>query len=85
MRLRTFPVGGAGRGVRQAQGKIGRKLTELVAKTPLAIRATKLDPGTAAGAFVRNLTAKSNVAQLDILASLTEADIHRLATLEADL
>lgn len=69
--------------------QIGAKLTEkqstLAAATPLAIKVPRLNSGTAAGAFLHGLSAKSNIGQLDLLARLSEEEKQRLATLEADL
>lgn len=69
--------------------QIGTKLTEqqsaIAAQTPLAIKSPQLNAQTAAGAFVHGLSAKSNVAQLELLASLSDEEERRLATLDADL
>jgi len=69
----------------QIKAKLDEQLAALAAKTPLAIKVPQLSADTAAGAFVRNLSANSNVAQLELLAQLSEAEIQRLAALEADL
>lgn len=69
----------------QIKGKLDEKLAALTAKTPLAIKSTTLSADTAAGAYVRALSANSNLAQLAVLAKLTDAEIQRLSTLEADL
>ena len=61
------------------------KLAELSAQTPLSIKNSKLDRDTAAGAYVLDLSARSNVAQLDLLASLSGEENRRLITLETDL
>jgi hypothetical protein len=60
-------------------------LTALDAQTPLALKASKLSSETAAGAFVHNLSAKSNLAQLVLLATLSAEEQQRLSTLETDL
>lgn len=69
--------------------QIGAKLTEkqsaIAAQTPLAIKSPQLSAQTAAGAFVHGLSAKSNASQLDLLASLSDEEQRRLATLDADL
>ncbi|OHV80409.1 hypothetical protein LCM4579_22365 [Ensifer sp. LCM 4579] len=67
------------------KAKLEMQLQEIAEKTPLAIRNSTLDPETAAGAFVRDISAKSNVAQLDLLAKLSDAEVQRLTTLEGDL
>lgn len=69
--------------------QVGAKLTQqqstIAALTPLAIKAPQLSVQTAAGAFVRGLSAKSNVAQLELLAQMSEEEKQRLAMLNADL
>lgn len=67
------------------KSNLDAKLAELSAQTPLSIRNSKLHPATAAGAFVLELSATSNVAQLDLLAKLSDDENHRLITLEGDL
>ena len=57
----------------------------LVAQTPLALKTPTLRDDTAAGAFVIGLSAKSNLAQLDLLATLSPEEKQRLAALEGDL
>lgn len=69
----------------QIKEKLDAQLQVIAAKTPLAIKSPQLSADTAAGVFVRSLSAKSNVAQLELLAKLTDADTHRLSTLETDL
>lgn len=65
--------------------KLSAKVTALNEQTPLSLKTPKLRPETAAGAFVFGLSAKSNVAQLTLLATLSADERLRLATLEADL
>lgn len=69
--------------------QVGAKLTqqqkEIADQTPLAIKSPQLSAQTAAGAFVHGLSAQSNVAQLELLAQMSEEEKQRLATLEADL
>jgi energy-coupling factor transporter ATP-binding protein EcfA2 len=65
--------------------KLEAKVVELAIQTPLSIKTPKLKSDTAAGAFVHHLSAKSNVAQLDLLASLSQAEQQRLAALDSDL
>lgn len=69
----------------QIAAKLNEKQSALVAATPLAIKTPRLNAGTAAGAFLHGLSAKSNVGQLDLLAQLSDEEAQRLATLEADL
>ncbi len=69
----------------QIKARLDAQIDVIAAKTPLAIKAPQLSAVTAAGAFVRGLSATSNIAQLDLLAQLSEAEIQRLATLETDL
>ena len=69
--------------------QIGAKLTQqqsaIAAQTPLTIESPQLGAQTAAGAFVHGLSARSNVAQLELLASLSDEEQQRLATLDTDL
>lgn len=69
----------------QISSKLNAQLSAISAKTPLAIKEPKLAADTAAGTFVRSISAKSNVAQLDLLAQLSDTETQRLAALEADL
>jgi energy-coupling factor transporter ATP-binding protein EcfA2 len=69
----------------QLMAKLDDRLADIDAKTPLAIKTPQLGTDTAAGAFVHNLSAKSSVAQLDLLAQLSDAETANLATLEGDL
>ncbi len=69
----------------QISAKLTEQLDAIAAQTPLAIKLPQLSVGTAAGAFMRGISAKSNVAQLELLAELSDDDKQRLATLEADL
>jgi hypothetical protein len=69
--------------------QVGAKLTQqqsaIAAQTPLTIKSPQLSVQTAAGAFVHGLSAKSNVAQLELLAQMSEDEKQRLATVDADL
>ena len=65
--------------------KLNAQRDAIVAKTPLAIKVPQLSAGTAAGAFLHGISAGSNVAQLELLAQLSDEEKQRLATLEADL
>jgi len=67
------------------KANLDAKLAELSAQTPLSIKNSKLDRATAAGAYVLELSAGSSVAQLDLLATLSAEENHRLITLESDL
>ena len=69
----------------QIKAKLDAELDAIAAKTPLAIKVPQLSADTAAGAFVRGLSAKSNVEQLNLLAQLSDVEVQRLAALEADL
>lgn len=69
----------------QVKAKLEALLTALSARTPIALRSTKLGVDTAAGAFIHSLSAKSNLAQLNLLATLSTVERQRLATLESDL
>ncbi|MBB4343094.1 AAA family ATPase [Rhizobium leguminosarum bv. viciae] len=69
----------------QLKAKLDDRLADIDAKTPLAIKSPQLQIDTAAGAFVHNLSAKSSVAQLDLLAQLSDAETAHLATIESDL
>ena len=65
--------------------KLDAQLAAISAKTPLAIKEPQLGSDTAAGAFVRSISAKSNLSQLDLLAKLSDSETQRLVALEADL
>ena len=69
----------------QVKAKLDEQLTAIKAQTPLAIKNHQLGADTAAGAFVSSLSAKSNIAQLEILAQLSAAEVQRLTALELDL
>ena len=69
----------------QVKAKLDDRLAAINAKTPLAIKEPQLGADTAAGAFVRSLSTKSSIAQLDLLAQLSEAETSHLAALESDL
>ncbi len=60
------------------------KIETLENQVPLAISSPSLSRETAAGSYVFGLTAKSNVLQLDKLATFNDQETARLATLEAD-
>jgi len=64
--------------------KLNAQLTALKAQTPRAISTPTLRDDTAAGLYVRQLSDKSNIAQLDLLSALTDDEAKRLTTLEAD-
>ncbi len=73
--------------------KLDAKVKEITLKTPLAIKNPEFSKDTEAGAFMHSLSAKSNVVELDLLATLildplaklTDAELQRLSTLETDL
>ena len=65
--------------------RLSAKITALNEQTPLSLKTPKLRQETAAGAFIFGLSAKSNIAQLTLLATLSADERLRLATLEADL
>ena len=69
----------------QVKAKLDDRLAAINAKTPLAIKEPQLGADTAAGAVVRSLSTKSSIAQLDLLAQLSEAETSHLAALESDL
>jgi energy-coupling factor transporter ATP-binding protein EcfA2 len=69
----------------RVKAKLDAQVTALREQTPIALRASKLSTETAAGTFVHNLSAKSNLVQLALLATLSVGDQQRLSTLEADL
>jgi hypothetical protein len=50
----------------QVKAKLEAQIASLHAQTPLALKDSKLSPEIAAGAFVRNLSATSNLAQLGL-------------------
>ena len=65
--------------------KLEAQVAALVAQKPIALSDSKLRVDTAAGAYVRNLSAKSNIAQLALLAALSANEQKKLAGLESDL
>jgi hypothetical protein len=69
----------------RVKAKLEAQVVVLDAQTPKALKTPSLREDTAAGAFVHNLSAKSNLSQLALMASLSAAEKQRLATLEADL
>ena len=69
----------------RVKAKLEIQLTALDAQTPLALKGSQLSPETAAGAFVRNLSVNSNLAQLALLATLSTQEQQRLSSLETDL
>lgn len=60
------------------------RIATLKDQVPLGISNPSLSKETAAGSYVFGLSAKSNIPQLDKLASFTELETSRLATLETD-
>ena len=69
----------------RVKAKLDAQVTALEKQTPIALKASKLSTETAAGTFVHNLSAKSNLAQLALLSTLSVGEQQRLSTLEADL
>lgn len=71
-----------------ASERIKTTLDDMVAtlknQVPLAISNPSLSKETAAGSYVFGLNAKSNIAQLDKLATFGDQEIARLTTLETD-
>jgi energy-coupling factor transporter ATP-binding protein EcfA2 len=65
--------------------KLEAQVSALEAQTPKALKTPSLSADTAAGAFVHNLSAKSNLSQLALLANLSDGEKQRLTTLEGDL
>jgi energy-coupling factor transporter ATP-binding protein EcfA2 len=68
----------------EVKAKLTAKQAVIRAQTPRAIAAPTLRDDTAAGQFVRRLSATSNTAQLKLLAELTGEESKRLTSLEAD-
>lgn len=60
------------------------KIATLKRQVPLAISNPSLSKETAAGSYVFGLSAKSNIPQLDKLATLSDQEAARLTTLETD-
>lgn len=60
------------------------KITALKGQIPLALSSPSLSRETAAGSYVFGLSAKSNIPQLDKLATLSDLETARLSTLETD-
>jgi energy-coupling factor transporter ATP-binding protein EcfA2 len=69
----------------RVKAKLDVQVVALDTQTPKALKTPSLSADTAAGAFVHNLSAKSNLSQLVLLANLLDAEKQRLATLEGDL
>ena len=69
----------------RVKSKLEAQVAALDAQTPIALKASTLSADTAAGAFIHNLSAKSNLAQLKLLATLSAEEQQRLSTLESDL
>lgn len=69
----------------QVGAKLAQQQRTISALTPLAIKSPQFSVQTAAGGFVHNLSAKSNIAQLELLAQMSEEEKQRLAMLDADL
>lgn len=65
--------------------RIDNRITLLRAQTPHALRNPSLSRTTAAGAFLFGLSARSNLQQLAMLATLSEAETKRLSDLQSDL
>ena len=67
------------------KAKLDAQVVALDAQTPKALKTPSLSTDTAAGAFAHNLSAKSNLSQLALLANLPDAEKQRLTMLEGDL
>jgi ABC-type hemin transport system ATPase subunit len=65
--------------------RLSTKIAALNEQTPLSLKIPTLRRETGAGAFVFGLSARSNVAQLTLLAAFSAEERLRLVTLEADL
>ena len=74
-----------GRSCDRLRARVTARIEVLASQTPLAIRSPSLSPDTAAGAFLRGLSAKSSPAELDLLINLSEGDKKRLSSLDSDL
>jgi energy-coupling factor transporter ATP-binding protein EcfA2 len=67
------------------KSKLEAQVVMLEAQTPQALKKPSLATDTAAGAFVHNLSAKSTLSQLTLLANMSDIEKQRLAMLEGDL
>ena len=65
--------------------RVNAKIDELAAQTPVAIKSPSLNEDTAAGAFLHGLSAKSSPAEVDLLVTLSDEEMSRLLSLDADL
>ena len=65
--------------------KIDLEIRTLKSQRPEAIRSPSLDPNTAAGAFLANLSEKTKPAELEQLTALSEDELRRRTALQADL
>ena len=65
--------------------RVNARIDELAAQTPLAIKTPSLNEDTAAGAFLHGLSAKSSPAEVDLLVTLSDEEMSRLSSLDADL
>ena len=74
-----------GRVCDELRRRVNARIDELAAQTPVAIKKPSLSKDTAAGAFLHGLSAKSGLAEVDLLVRLSEEEQYRLSSLEADL
>ena len=74
-----------GRVCDELQGRVSARIDELAAQMPVAIKTPSLSEDTAAGAFLHGLSAKSDLAEVDLLVRLSEEERSRLSSLDADL
>ena len=74
-----------GRVCDELRGRVNARIDELAAQTPAAIKIPSLSENTAAGAFLHGLSAKSGLAEVDLLVRLNEEERSRLSSLDADL
>jgi len=69
----------------EVKQKIDNQVAKLRLQTPHALKSPTLSRDTPAGAFLHNLSARSSLAQLDLLASLSTTEMKRFAEIQTDL
>ena len=74
-----------GRVCDELRARVTTRIGTLADQTPVAIKTPSLSKGSAAGAFLHGLSAKSSPAELDLLIGLSDEEKGRLSALDGDL
>ena len=74
-----------GRVCDELRARVATRIGTLAGQTPVAIKTPSLNRGSAAGAFLHGLSAKSSPAELDLLVALGDEEKSRLSALDGDL